>query len=164
LVKGRRFYLKEREVKLILERISKTLSLAPAEILDSDSKFEAMKLDSSGRVFFVDDIPAFIESEDEILPTLFNERVLSKLPSLTVNMGAVPYICNGADVMAPGVTKIDGVFTVGSIITISEERFSKKIAVARALSSSEEIVAKKQGKVAENLHYVSDKLWKAIKQ
>ena len=123
-----------------------------------------MSLNFGGRVFFVDEIPSFIESGNEIFPTLFNERVLSKIPSLTVNVGAVPYICNGADIMAPGVTEANGDFEVDRIITISEEKFSKKIAVARALYNSQEIIGKQQGKVAENLHYVSDKFWKAIKQ
>jgi PUA domain protein len=164
LAKGKRSYLKDKEVKLILERISKILYLAQTNFIDDNSKFEAMSLTFGGRVFFVDEIPSFIEFGNEIFPTLFNERVLSKIPSLTVNIGAVPYICNGADVMAPGVTKINGDFEIGRIITISEEKFSKKIAVVRALYRSQEIIGKQQGKVAENLHYVSDKFWEALKQ
>ena len=163
MVKGGRFHLRGKEAKLILERISKTLGLSQADIISDSSSFEATNLDQDNRVLFIDDSPAFIESDTIVFPTLFNERVLSMLPALTVNMGAVPHVCNGADIMSPGVTKVNGVFNTGMIVAIVEEKFSKKIAVARALFNSDEITMKKQGKVAENLHYVSDKYWKAIK-
>jgi len=150
-------------MKYVLERISRTLNLVSSEFIYSNSKFEAVILDQDTRIFLVDEEPDFIECGNEILPTLINERILSKFSALTVNMGAIPHICNGADIMAPGVTKVSGFFTVGQLIVILEEKFSKKIAIARALSNSSEIGEKKQGKVAENLHYIGDRFWKAIK-
>jgi malignant T-cell-amplified sequence len=164
LVKGVRSHLKGKEVKLILERISKALSLSQADLLEDNSSLQVTNLDPGSRVFFVDDLPAFIEFGAEVFPTLVNERVLNKLSSLTVNMGAIPHVCNGADIMSPGVIKVNGVFSSGMIVVIVEEKFSKKIAIARALVSSDEIIGKKQGKAAENLHYIGDKYWKAIKQ
>ena len=135
-----------------------------SDFIDPTSTFEVMNIDSENKVFFVDGNPAFIEFKQEIFPTLFNVKVLSQLPYLIVDMGAVSHVCNGADILAPGITKISGNINIGSFVVILEEKFSKKIAIAKALLSSSEMVSKKQGKVAENIHYVSDKFWNMIKE
>lgn len=162
--KGKRSYLKEKEVKLILERISKTLNLNPSDFVDQNSRFETMEVTPNDKIFLIDEKPAFIESGGEISPTLFNERALSKLPSMTVDMGAIPHICNGADIMAPGVIKVNGEFNVGSLIIVVEEKFSKRIAIVKALYNSYEMVEKKYGKVAKNVHHISDRFWNALKK
>jgi len=164
LGKGKRFYLKGKEVKLILERVSKTLNLNPLDFLDPNSRFETMEITPNDKILLLDEKPTFIESGGDIFPTLLNEIVLSKLPSIIVDMGAVPHICNGADIMAPGVIKVDGEFNVGSIIVIVEGKFSKRIAIAKALITSQEMTGKKYGKVAKNIHYISDRFWDALKK
>jgi PUA domain protein len=78
-------------------------------------------------------------------------------------MGAVPHICNGADVMAPGVVEVRGEFERRDLIVIKDEKFYKALAVAQALYNSEETQGRKSGKVAENLHFVGDRLWQAAK-
>lgn len=154
-----RFHLKKKEAKRVQERISKALKINRADIINRKASFEVMYFDIEKKIFFIDGKPEFMEFDGEIFPVLINERVLSQLPSVTVDMGAVPHICNGANVMASGVTKVNGSFKVDSIVVVLEERFSKKIAIVKALYSSNEIVNMKKGKVAENLHYISDKFW-----
>ncbi|HIE14836.1 TPA: DUF1947 domain-containing protein [Candidatus Bathyarchaeota archaeon] len=99
----------------------------------------------------------------EILPTLLFDEYLSLLPKVSVDLGAIPHVCNGADIMAPGIAKIDGEFKKGSKVLIIDERHQKPLALGKALEDSEKIRRIKHGKVIENIHYVGDKHWKFIK-
>ena len=95
-----------------------------------------------------------------VLPTL---RVLNKklvtLPTVTVDMGAVPYVTNGADIMAPGITKIDGEHPAKTIIMIIDEKYGKSLAVGELLHHSLDILDMKKGKAVKNIHYVNDAIW-----
>jgi PUA domain protein len=106
----------------------------------------------------------FFDSNGNTFPTLMNKAVLDKLPTLTVDMGAVPHLCNGADIMAPGIVKIAGQFLAEAIVVVLDEKFSKPIALAKSLYNSEKLSGKKRGKVALNIHYVGDRFWKAFKR
>jgi len=44
---------------------------------------------------------------------------------------------------------------------VRDIRYSKALAIGKALKSSVEIMAEKKGKVIKNLHYVGDKIWVA---
>jgi len=79
-------------------------------------------------------------------------------------MGAVPYICNGADVMAPGVVQIEGEFQADEFLLVIDERHRKPLAIGKALFNSEHMRNLKQGRIIKNLHYVGDKLWKLLRQ
>ena len=78
-------------------------------------------------------------------------------------MGAVSHICNGADVMAPGIVRIEGQFDVDDFVLVLDERHSKPLAIGSALLDSQTAKQTKHGKTAKNLHYVGDKLWNALK-
>ncbi|NHJ47194.1 MAG: DUF1947 domain-containing protein [Asgard group archaeon] len=107
-----------------------------------------------------DKIVLAFKEGDVVLPSLRalnNELVL--LPTVTVDMGAVPYVTNGADIMAPGITKITPGLEEGSFVTIIDERHGKSLAVGKLLKASDEIIASKKGKVIKNLHYVNDDIW-----
>ena len=79
---------------------------------------------------------------------------------VTVDMGAVKFVCNGADVMSPGVVDADRTIRAGELIWVRDEKNLKPLAVAEALISGEEMIASESGKAAKSLHYVGDKLWK----
>jgi predicted RNA-binding protein (TIGR00451 family) len=76
-----------------------------------------------------------------------------------VNMGAVPYVCNGADIMAPGVVRIDKDFRKNDYVVITDERFDKPLVVAIAYTDSETARNLEHGKIAKNMHYIGDELW-----
>jgi PUA domain protein len=80
-----------------------------------------------------------------------------------VDIGAVPYICNGAHLMAPGITKFTGTFNDGDIIIINEERHNQPLAIGRSLLPSSQLQYTQTGKVALNLHYVGDPIWIFLK-
>jgi len=78
-------------------------------------------------------------------------------------MGAVPHVCNGADVMAPGVVQIQGDFDKGDFVVVVDERHGKPLAVGVALIDARTMRGLKQGKVLENVHYVGDRLWNQLR-
>ena len=103
-----------------------------------------------------------IKIGENYLPFLSDAATLAKFPSVMVDMGAVKFMCNGANVMRPGIRSFSE-FEAGQIVCIIEESQKKSLAVGRALVSSKEMVEMSKGIVIENLHYISDKYWEAKK-
>ncbi len=99
-------------------------------------------------------VPLLGEKEEVIFPTLFSK---ASLPTVVVDMGAVRFVTNGADVMAPGV-KEKPAFKKGDLLYIVDEKNLKKLAVVQALVDSENFPEK--GKVFKNLHWVGDRIWR----
>jgi len=103
--------------------------------------------------------------ENRLVPVLhqnFNTGMTLSLPSLVVDRNAIPHVSNGADIMRPGVVLVDGSFKRGSLVLVKDEMYRKGLAVAEALEDSERVEAAEKGKVAKNLHYVGDKVWKVV--
>ena len=78
---------------------------------------------------------------------------------VTVDMGAVRFVANGADVMGPGIVDADGSISEGDLVWIRDERNLRPLAVGRALMPASEMVTKPKGKAVKSLHHVGDKLW-----
>jgi len=98
--------------------------------------------------------------ENHYLPSLraLNEGLVT-LPQVTVDMGAVPYVTNGADIMAPGIKDLASDLQTGAIVSIVDERFGKSLAIGELLFDCEVILQMKKGKAIRNLHYVNDAIW-----
>ncbi len=94
---------------------------------------------------------------DMYIPTLFNEEV-NKLPSVYVDMGAIRFITNGADVMRPGIVKLNE-FKANDIVVIRDEKHSKPLAIGKALYDSNVIEKMEKGKVIDVIHWVGDDIW-----
>lgn len=86
-------------------------------------------------------------------------RIQVKQRFLRVDMGAVPYVVKGADIMSPGVVAVDSELTKGDWCIVTEERHNKPLAVAEMLVDGLEVESMDRGKVARNIHYVGDKIW-----
>jgi PUA domain protein len=78
-------------------------------------------------------------------------------------MGAVPYVCNGADVMAPGIVRVEGEFGKGDLVLVVDEKHGKPLALGLSLNDAENVKKTKQGAVVKNVHFVSDKIWNFAK-
>ncbi|MGI0004680.1 MAG: PUA domain-containing protein [Candidatus Nitrosotenuis sp.] len=96
------------------------------------------------------------------LPFLSDIETLKRFPSVTVDMGAVKFMCNGANVMRPGIRNF-AEFEKEQLVCIVEESQKKFLAVGRALVSSKEMDTMSKGVVIENLHYISDTYWEIKK-
>jgi PUA domain protein len=104
-----------------------------------------------------------LKIDDVYLPFLSNTEILEKFPHVIVDMGAVKFVCNGANVMRPGIRKHTE-FEKDQIICVKEESKQKFLAVGKALVSSIEMESLAKGEVVKNLHYISDKYWEAKKE
>ena len=83
-------------------------------------------------------------------------------PYIIVDMGAVPYIVNGAQVMMPGIIEKQH-FQKGEFVQIKEEKYLKTLAVGEAIVSSDEIINTNKGKAIKNQHFIGDIYWNAGK-
>lgn len=79
---------------------------------------------------------------------------------VTVDMGAVPFVVNGADVMGPGITDADEAIQEGDLVWIRDIKNQAPLAIGRALRSGAEMKEKSGGKAVKMVHYAGDKLWK----
>jgi len=133
------------------------------QLLGSKPRIEFVKTQTV-EIFIINGKPLFARSEGTFLPTLISNGVFSLLPRIVVDMGAVPHVCNGADLMAPGVVQIDGDFNIEDLLLIVDERHGKSLAIGVSLLNSHAMRKLKHGKVVKNIHYVGDRLWKMLKE
>jgi PUA domain protein len=154
--------MKEKEAKNLRLDASKVLGTDVEQLLEANS----VEIDKTeiGEVFFFDGRPLLVRNELVLFPTLYFEELFSVIPKIVVDMGAVPYVCKGADVMTPGVVTIKGEFKKSDLLLVVDERYSKPLAVSIAFFGSEEMKFLNGGKIAKNLHYVGDKLWNYLRK
>ena len=117
----------------------------------------------TGKIILIDGTPLLFKVDETVFPTLFFKEFLERVPKIVVDMGAVPYVCKGADVMAPGVVKVEGEFRKGDIVAVVDQKYGKLLALGESLQDSETARATKKGAVVKNMHYVSDKIWDLAK-
>ena len=103
-----------------------------------------------------------LKINDSYLPFLDQTEILEKFPNVMVDMGAVKFMCKGANVMRPGIKKYTE-FSKGDVVCIVEESQHKFLAVGKAVTDSSELDDMKKGEVIKNLHYISDKCWEFAK-
>ena len=159
----KRHYLKEKETEKILQELSCRLNIEIEQLLGSKPRIELAEIQST-QVFIINGKPKLARFNNTVLPTLAFDKIFPRLPKIIVDMGAVPHLCNGADVMAPGIVRIDGDFNENDILLIADERHEKPLAIGIALFDSQHMRRLKQGKVVKNIHYVGDKLWNLLKK
>ncbi len=114
-------------------------------------------------IIIVDGQPLAFKRDQQVIPVLINTQVLEKMPRIIVDMGAVPHVVGGADIMAPGIRRIQGDFREGELVVIVDEKHGKFLAVGSSMLPSATLAATKKGKVVRNLHYVGDPVWEALK-
>jgi len=160
---SQRHFLKEKEAKQIILEFSRSVNVNTERLLGSKPHIEFVETQIA-EVFIVNGKPVLMRLSGKLLPTLFFDGVFPILPKVIVNMGAVPYVCNGADVMAPGVVRVDGDFEKDDILLVVDERFGRSLAIGVALSDSQTMRKLAHGKFVKNFHYVGDKLWNLLKE
>jgi len=103
-----------------------------------------------------------LKVNEEYLPFLSETETLEKFPSVMVDMGAVKFMCKGANVMRPGIKKFTE-FEKDKLVCIIEESQHKFLAVGKAMVSSSELENMEKGEVIKNIHYISDRFWETGK-
>jgi PUA-domain protein len=78
---------------------------------------------------------------------------------ITVDMGAVKFVYNGADVMGPGIVACDEAIVPGDLVWVRDVNNLKPLAVGMALFAGDAMARKEKGKAVQSIHHVGDKLW-----
>jgi len=152
-------HLKDKEARqLVKEFVGRYPASEP--LLRSAREFEELRVED-GSVIIVDGRPLILHTKIGLLPSLKFQELVSTLSRVMVDMGAVPHIVNGAQVMRPGVRQIISDFGKGELVAIIDEKFNKTIALGTAQVDSATMRSMSKGKVIHNLHYVGDSFWKA---
>lgn len=77
---------------------------------------------------------------------------------VTVDMGAVKFVVNGADVMAPGIVEADPALKEGDWCWIRDEKNRQPLAVGQCLVPGT-AMPRGKGKAVKSIHHLGDKLW-----
>jgi PUA-domain protein len=155
-------HLKDKEVKQILKEFTQRYPLSEPFLRSvNDVQEQAV---GKGLVFFLNRRALFLRTESGLLPSLKFDELLSSLPKIVVDMGAVAHVANGAHVMRPGIKVIPNDFRKGDLLLIVDEKFGKNIALGIADVDSNAMKSVNKGKVIENIHYVGDDFWKSFVQ
>ena len=150
--------------------ISKSETASIMKQISEDWKIELPKIKnlrffhiSDNEIIITGDSITAIKIDDRFLPHLSEIELLKKFPYIIVDMGAIKFVCKGANIMRPGITKLTD-FNDGEIICVVEESNNKFLSVGIAKMSSDKANSTETGMVVENLHYISDKFWETKKE
>jgi PUA-domain protein len=150
-----RHHLKGSESKKILKAIEPFLEDPQAlrglslEVAETDHDFNLILLKGRPVFMMLEGRPFFtVRGALEFAP---------KKNMVIVDSGAVSYIVNGADVMAPGIVEADPKIVPGDPVVIVEERHRKPLAIGLALLPGTEM--RGSGKAIKSVHHVGDTLW-----
>jgi len=160
--KQRRYAVKSKEAKHILNGVSERLKVNVEVLFGPKANVEIVEADI-GKIYLVNGRPLFFKVGERLLPTLLFQDFASRAPKIVVDMGAVPYVCNGADVMAPGIVRVEGEFGKGDLVLVVDEKHGKPLALGESVYDAESARNTKQGVVVKTLHFVSDKIWNFAK-
>ena len=130
--------------------------------LPKQKNIKTHEVDEKGIIITGNGITA-VKIGDDILPFLDDIPILEKFPYVTVDMGAIKFVCKGANVMRPGITKFSD-FESDEIVCVIEESQKKFLAVGKAKISSNELENTNKGEVIKNMHYISDDFWESKKE
>ena len=161
--KYKRYFLKAKEAKALLKEASERLKISLEKIFGADAKIEFVETDF-GEIFLIEGKPSLFKAGGKVFPTLAFTEFLVSAPKVVVDMGAVPHICNGANVMAPGIVRFEGNFNKGDLVFVVDEKHGKPIALGEIAYSDADAVKIKHGAVVKNIHFVGDKIWDSLKE
>jgi PUA domain protein len=157
-IRQRRYTLKTKEAKQILTEASTSLKLDLETLFGSKENVEVAESEV-GLIYLIGGKPLLYKADDKILPTLHFTEFTAAAPKIVVDMGAVPHVCKGATVMAPGIVRIEGEFGKGDLVLVVDIKHGKALALGESLMDAQTARQTKKGPIAKTLHYVSDKIW-----
>ena len=133
------------------------------DTLPKIKSFTAYEVEADKYILKSQNFTAVQINQNIILPFLGNSDFIKQFPCVYVDMGAVKFVCNGARIMRPGITKFD-TFKKDDIVIVKDQNYEKSLAAGIALEDSEIAASKSKGYVIDNLHYISDKFWEVHKE
>lgn len=161
--KYRRHFLREKEAKSLLKKASEKLKVDLEQILKAKVNFELVETEFA-EIYLINDKPLLVKTGENVFPILIFNEFFTLAPKVVIDMGAVPHVCNGANVMAPGIIRFEGEFRKGDFVFVADEKYGKPIAVGEVLYDMDAVKRVKHGIVVRNIHFVGDKIWNFAKK
>ncbi len=149
--------LREKEVKALSEAISNKVGVP---VFSTDNTVDQAESSDMDIVFVDGEVDAFIQEGKPFLTVRGLLKYNATRSFVTVDMGAIRFVINGADIMGPGIVEADVNIQPGDLVWVRDEKNRKPLAVGQALITGEEMIAKKPGKAIKSILFVGDKLWK----
>ncbi|UCD02043.1 MAG: DUF1947 domain-containing protein [Promethearchaeota archaeon] len=161
-----RHFIRKSELRPLKDEILKQYDQTFIDqIFPKKCNVEVIQTEAGDTLYAINNVLKLFKSKDGYIPVLtllLNNQV--NLKTIIVDFGAVRYVANGADIMRPGITKIDPSINKGDIVEIREETKNRALAIGKAMFDASEMESKNSGKVVKNLHTIQDSIWEFEKQ
>lgn len=158
IIAKRRHPIRKSQVAELIETLH--AEIGPSAELFSAKTIEVLETGTQLHVYLVDKEPLLLEKDGILFPSLrgalarpFPER------RVVVDMGAISFVVNGADIMRPGIKEVSPDVKAGRPVQIVDERHGKPLALGVALFDAEDLLAQEKGKVVKTFHHVGDEIW-----
>lgn len=150
----KRNFLKKKKIKEIRAELGEY-----GDLFKGKKNVEILEAEPNSFIL-IDGEPYIIMIDDKPFPTLkaaLANQIDGK--TVTVDMGAIRFVSNGADIMSPGIVDASEGIEAGDIVLIIDETHGKPLAIGISLIDGEEMVENDSGKAIETKHYVGDEIW-----
>ena len=156
LVVKKRRPINKKEARFIKEGFLATHNL---DMPIKAGKYEIGKIDNFDVLISKGNIIALIK--DKLVHLSVRGLLTNSVETgwVQVDMGAVPFVCNGANTMSAGINDVSPEIIKGQYVWIREENHHKPLAIGLALMDAKEMVTSGRGKAIKSLHYIGDKIW-----
>lgn len=155
IVVKRRSRLRSKDARELLAWIAEGFDLD----LGTSDEMEAGFIED-GKAYLIGGKVIALEIGGSLMPTIHGLMAHSpKKGWVTVDMGAVRFLANGADVMAPGILDADPRIEKGDMVWVRDQKNLRPLCVGRAIMDGPEMVSSTSGKAIETLHYVGDPIF-----
>ena len=151
--------LSKREVHDITGQVSKSW---PTNSIGAIKNLQAYVIDGNKRLLVGNNLVAIQLAPDLIIPHLTQHDLLNHFASVQVDMNAVKFVCNGANIMRPGITDFTS-FKESEIVLVKDQTHKKELAVC--ISLVDDVTGRKmeKGIVLNNIHHIGDVYWETKK-
>jgi PUA domain protein len=152
----RRYCLNKKEIKKLKEELN---NIFENEIMPNKANIE-IAITEDYEMVLANNEPMAFKINDKVYPTL--KTILKhslNSGKVVVDMGALRFIANGADVMAPGIVDADEEIKEGDIIFVVDETHNKPLCVGIALMDGRTMKESNKGKAIKTIHYIGDDVW-----
>ena len=152
----KRHRLRRKEIKAISESLNAILS---EPCFSMEDTIDGAELENFHVLLVDGEILGMITEENPFLTVKGLLKYRPEKKYVTIDMGAVQFIYNGADVMSPGIVDADPEISSGDVVWVRDERNLQPLAVGRALMSGPEMKDAQSGKAVKSIHHVGDEIW-----
>ena len=149
--------MREKDVKALKESLFQIFGV---ETFGDKDAVDMAESSEYNLIFVNNDILGLVYEGKPFLTVRGLLKYKPEARAVTVDMGAVPYVTNGADIMGPGIVDADPSIEEGDLVWIRDIKNRVPLAVGMALRSGNSLKSKEKGKAIKAIHNVGDKLWK----